>query len=67
MNPLTGLDVVRTNLITSIHVEGEDKKLIKIKVDLAEDHQFAATVKQDIMEKLQHRWDVDKIIVNFSE
>jgi NifU-like protein involved in Fe-S cluster formation/metal-sulfur cluster biosynthetic enzyme len=67
MNPLTGLDVVKTNLITSIRVEGEDKKVIKIEVDLAEDHQFAATVKQDITEKLQHRWDVDKLIVNFSE
>jgi nitrogen fixation NifU-like protein len=67
MNPLTGLDVVKTHLITSIHVEGAEKKIIEIDVDLAEDHQFAATVKEDIMEKLQHRWDVDKLIVNFSE
>lgn len=62
MNPLTGLDVVRTNLITDIEFK---EGTVRIVVDLAEDHQFASAVKNDIEEKLETLWDVDKIIVEF--
>ncbi|MFW6110571.1 MAG: iron-sulfur cluster assembly scaffold protein [Thermoproteota archaeon] len=65
MNPITGLDVVRTNLITEIQVENGEKKKVTVKVDLAEDHQFAPAIKEDIVEKLEHRWDVDDVIVKF--
>jgi len=67
MNPLTGLDVIRTNLITSIKIEGDDKKIIEISVDLSEDHQFANNVKEEIKEKLQYRNDVDEVIVIFKK
>ncbi|MEA2070624.1 MAG: iron-sulfur cluster assembly scaffold protein [Asgard group archaeon] len=65
INPLTGLDVIRTDLIKNITVSGDDKKTIAIEVDLAEDHQFANNVKEEIKEKLEHRKDVEKIEVTF--
>lgn len=62
MNPLTGIDVVRTDLIKDIEVAGGT---VKIKVDLDEDHQFASAVRNDIEEKIETLWDIDEIIINF--
>ncbi|MCE7745436.1 MAG: DUF59 domain-containing protein [Candidatus Heimdallarchaeota archaeon] len=67
MNPLTGLDVIRTNLITDIKITNGEKKTIEISVDLTEDHQFANNVKEEIKEKLEYRHDVEKVIVRFKE
>lgn len=63
MNPLTGLDVIKTNLIGDIQVEDG---IVRVSVDLAEDHQFANVVKEDIHEKLEPRWDVKEVIVEFA-
>lgn len=62
MNPLTGLDVVNTNLIKNIEIS--DGKLT-VGVDLPENHQFTSAVKNDIKEKLETRWDIEEIVVNF--
>ncbi|HUU78425.1 MAG TPA: iron-sulfur cluster assembly scaffold protein [candidate division Zixibacteria bacterium] len=67
MNPLTGLDVIRTNLITDIKITGDEHRVIEITVDLPVDHQFANNVREEIKEKLEHRTDVEKVIVNFNE
>lgn len=64
MNPITGLDVVKTDLIGDIKVENG---VISLKVDLAEDHQFANAIKEDIKEKLEHLWDIDEIKIEFTE
>ena len=64
MNPITGLDVVRTDLITEITVE---EGTVRITVDLPSDHQFARAIKEDIKEKLEPRWDVTEVIVEFKE
>ncbi|MEF8875064.1 MAG: iron-sulfur cluster assembly scaffold protein [Candidatus Thermoplasmatota archaeon] len=64
MNPMTGVDVIQTDLIHDIEVE--DGK-ISIEVDLEEDHQFASAVKEDIKEKLEPRWDVEEVKVHFGE
>ncbi len=64
MNPMTGVDVIQTDLIHDIEVE--DGK-ISIEVDLEENHQFASAVKEDIKEKLEPRWDVDEVKVKFKE
>ncbi len=64
MNPMTGLDVVRTDLINDINVKDG---VISLKVDLVEDHQFANAIKEDIMEKLEHLWDIDEIKIKFVE
>jgi NifU-like protein involved in Fe-S cluster formation/metal-sulfur cluster biosynthetic enzyme len=67
MNPLTGLDVIRTSLITNIQIKKNKKKIIEITVDIPEDHQFANAVKHDIKEKIEYRHDVEKVIIRFKK
>ena len=62
MNPLTGLDVVRTDLITDISVENG---VVTVKVDLSPDHQFATAIEEDIREKVEPRWDIQDVHVSF--
>ncbi len=63
MNPLAGLDLVRTNLIDSVKIENGT---IEVSVSLPEDHQFANNIREEILEKLENLWDVDKVIVRFT-
>jgi nitrogen fixation NifU-like protein len=64
MNPMVGLDLVRTKVVKDIEVaEGT----VRVVIDLPADHQFAANIREDIMEKLEHLWDVDKVVVEFTE
>lgn len=62
MNPLRGLDIVRTNLIKDIAFEDG---VVTIVVDLPSDHQFAAVIKADIAEKIEPLWDVKEVVVDF--
>lgn len=63
MNPLRGLDIVRTNLIKDItFADG----VVRIVADLPADHQFAAVIKADIAEKIETLWDVKEVIVEFT-
>ena len=62
MNPLTGLDVVRTDLVKNVDV---NKGIVTVDVDLPADHQFANAIEEDIKEKIEARWDIRKIQVNF--
>jgi nitrogen fixation NifU-like protein len=64
MNPLTGLDVVRTELITKVEVKDG---IVTVTVDLPENHQFAAAIKEDVKDKIEPLWDVKKVIVKFEE
>lgn len=64
MNPLTGLDVVRANLIKDINVE---KGVVEVKVDLPSDHQFASNIKEVITEKIKPLWDVKEVEVTFED
>ena len=64
MNPLAGLDLVRTNLVKEVTFnDGE----IKVVIDLPEANQFAPVIKEEIMEKLASLWDVKKVTVVFTE
>lgn len=62
MNPITGIDVVESDLVEDITVE---EGTVTVSVDLAEDHQFASAVKEDVREKLESRPDVEKIEIVF--
>ncbi len=62
MNPLVGLDAIETDLVNDIEVS--DGK-VTVTVDLAEDHQFASAVKNDIVEKVEPRWDIEEVLVKF--
>jgi len=63
MNPVVGLDIVRTKLVKEIEVQDGT---VRVVLDLPPDHQFAPVMKEDIEEKLGHRWDVKQVIVEFA-
>jgi len=64
MNPMAGLDLVRTNLVRDIKVA--DSK-VRVVVDLPPDHQFASAIKEEITEKIEPLWDVREVAVVFME
>ncbi len=64
MNPMTGLDVIRTKLVKGMEVKDG---VVRVVIDLPADHQFAANIREDITEKLGHLWDVKEAIVEFTE
>ncbi len=64
MNPVVGLDIVRTNLVEGIAVEDGT---VRVRLNLPADHQFAAAIEEDIVDKLEPRWDVEHVIVDFTE
>jgi nitrogen fixation NifU-like protein len=64
MNPMVGLDLVRTNLVQAIEVK--DGK-VRVVIELPADHQFAPAIKEEIKEKIEPLWDVDEVTVEFTE
>ncbi len=63
MNPVVGLDLIRTNLVE--HIEVSDG-VVQVDISLPEDHQFANNIRHEILEKLEHRWDVEEVVINFT-
>jgi nitrogen fixation NifU-like protein len=64
INPLTGLNVVRTNLVKDIKVKNG---IVRVLVDLPRDHQFAHNIKDEILEKIEPLWDIKEVVVEFTE
>ena len=64
MNPLMGLDLVRTNLVKGIELKDGT---VSVTVDLPAGNQFAPAIKQEILEKIETLWDVKKVTVEFTE
>jgi nitrogen fixation protein NifU and related proteins len=64
MNPMAGLDLVRTNLVEGITVKNGT---VKVSISLPPDHQFAPAIKEEIIEKIESLWDVKEVIVEFTE
>jgi NifU-like protein involved in Fe-S cluster formation/metal-sulfur cluster biosynthetic enzyme len=62
MNPMVGLDLIRTDLVKEIDVSDG---VVRVAIDLPEDHQFASNIRHEILEKLEHRWDVDEVLIDF--
>lgn len=62
MNPMVGLDLIRTELVKEIEVS---QGAVRVAVDIPEDHQFASNIRHEILEKLQHRWDVEEVLIDF--
>ncbi|MBE3091693.1 MAG: iron-sulfur cluster assembly scaffold protein [Candidatus Atribacteria bacterium] len=63
MNPLSGLDLVGTKLIKKIELK---EGVAKIDVDLPENHQFANSIKEEIMEKIESLHDIKKVSITFN-
>nr|MBC8450178.1 DUF59 domain-containing protein [Chloroflexota bacterium] len=64
MNPVVGLDLVRTKLVTDIEVADGT---VRVVLHLPADHQFANAIREDIREKIEPLWDVNELIVEFTE
>ena len=64
VNPLTGLNVVRTNLVQDIEVKDGT---VRVLVDLPRDHQFANNIEDEVLEKIEPLWDVKEVVVEFTE
>ena len=64
MNPVVGLDLVRTDLVKDIQL---NEGVVKVVLNLPGDHQFAANIKEQIIEKVEPLWDIESVIVEFSE
>lgn len=64
MNPIAGLDLVRTNLVKDIQIKDGT---VRVVIDLPKNHQFAAAIKEEIDEKIEPLWDIKKVKVEFTE
>lgn len=64
MNPVVGLDVVRTSLVREIQVADGT---VRVVLDLPPDHQFATNMREEIVDKIEPLWDVERVIVEFVE
>ena len=64
MNPISGLDLVRTNLVRDIKVQNGS---VEITVELPPQHQFASAIREEIKEKIEPLWDVKSVLVNFED
>ena len=63
MNPMSGLDIVKTNIVKDIMLD--DAKITVI-LDIAETHQFAGNLKEEVHQKLDTLWDIDSVTVEFN-
>ena len=64
MNPVVGLDVVRTKVVKEIEVSDGT---VRVVLDLPADHQFANSIRDEVIEKIEPRWDIEQVVVAFSE
>lgn len=62
INPLAGLDVVRTKVVQEVDVKDG---IVTVYVELPEMHQFANNVKSEIIERIEPLWDVKEVRVIF--
>jgi NifU-like protein involved in Fe-S cluster formation/metal-sulfur cluster biosynthetic enzyme len=62
IDPLAGLDVVKTKLVREVTVEKGD---VEVFVELPLHHQFSNNIKNEIIERIEPLWDVNKVKVIF--
>lgn len=63
INPLSGLDLMRTNLVKAIELKDGT---VRVVVDLPSNHQFAPAIKEEILEKIEPLWDIKKVVVEYT-
>lgn len=64
MNPMKGLDMVTTNLVKEVEVKDG---VVRLVIDLPENHQFAASIKEEARERIENLWDVKEVIIEFTQ
>ncbi len=65
MNPITGLDLVRTNLVKDITLRDDGN--VRVVIDMPANHQFASAMREEIMGKIEPLWDIKEVVVDFTE
>jgi NifU-like protein involved in Fe-S cluster formation len=64
MNPLSGLDLERTNLVKDVQLKDG---VVRIMIDLPPDHQFSSSIREEIKEKIEPLWDIKEVVIDFIE
>jgi nitrogen fixation NifU-like protein len=64
INPIAGLDLVRTNLVKDIQLKDGT---VRVVIDLPKNHQFAPAIQEEIDEKIEPLWDVKEVMVEFTD
>ena len=62
MNPLSGLDLERTNLVKNVQLKDG---FVRVVIDLPPDHQFSHSIKEEVKEKIEPLWDIKEVVVEF--
>ncbi len=62
INPLAGLDVVKTKLVQEVIV---NDGVVMVYVELPQAHQFANNIKNEIIERIEPLWDVKEVQIVF--
>jgi hypothetical protein len=63
MNPLSGLDLERTNLVKDMQLRDG---IVHVVIDLPPDHQFSHSIREEVKEKIEPLWDIREVIVDFT-
>lgn len=64
MNPVVGLDIVRTKMVKDVSWESG---VAHVTLDFPADHQFANNIREEIIERVEPLWDVERVEVEFTE
>ncbi|HSV42469.1 MAG TPA: iron-sulfur cluster assembly scaffold protein [Methanomassiliicoccales archaeon] len=64
MNPLTGLDIVRGELVKKIEIVDGN---VLIVVDLPKEHIFANNIRDEVKEKIETLWDVKSVEIKYND
>lgn len=64
INPLKGLDVVKTKLVKKIEVQNG---LVMVHLEMPRDHQFANNIHSEIVERIEPLWDIKEVKVIFGD
>jgi nitrogen fixation NifU-like protein len=64
MNPLVGLDIVKTSIVDDVNISDGT---IKVSLSMPRDNQFSKNIEEEVRERLETLWDVNKIEVLFEE
>lgn len=62
VNPIVGLDIVRTNIVKDVKVVNG---ITSVTIALEKEHQFSKSIEEGVRERLEHLWDVKKVEVLF--
>jgi nitrogen fixation NifU-like protein len=63
MNPMVGLDLIRTKLVREIELKDGH---VRVVIDLPPDHQFAANIREEVIDKIEPLWDIEQVDVEFN-